>query len=45
MLIIQRRYGISEIFVNIIKKVYEGKCYVLDDGNISEQFEVKSGVK
>ena len=43
---ILRHYGIPEIYVTIITKIYEGSTScVLEAGKSSEWFEVKTGVK
>ena len=39
-------YGIPQKFINIIKNSYEGtSCKVIHEGQLSESFEVKTGVR
>ena len=41
-----RHYGVPLIMVNIIKSSYQGfNCRVIPGGNLTEPFEVKTGVK
>ena len=43
---IMRHYGIPEEMVNLIAKMYEGtSCSVLHEGQLTESFEVKTGVR
>ena len=43
---IMRQYGIPRKIINMVKLMYSGSaCAVLDDGEITEWFEVKTGVK
>ena len=43
---IMRHYGIPQKLVTLIEKMYEGtSCRVIHDGELSESFEIKTGVR
>ena len=43
---IMKMFGIPSKMMKIIRNMYDGfQCAVLDEGEISEQFDIKTGVK
>ena len=43
---LMRHYGIPEKLVNLVSKSYEGtSCQVCHEGQLSESFEIKTGVR